>query len=284
MADDNAEATEGTTGNQQPVAATSPWNTLPEDLRNNEYLARHKDVESLVREHINAQSLIGRKGVIPPSDWNDKQQVTRFYRELGVPEKPSEYDLSRVQIPENVPWDDQLGLTMLRDMHEAGLTPRQAETVIQKYADYQANLYSEWAQGLQASRENVKAELQQQWGRAYEEKLRRASDIAKHAWGDDLDAIRTLQLQDGSMLGDNPLFLKGLAQIGEVTREHQAVGDKQPRRLTKTPQEARDEWTTLQTDADFNNALWDKNHPAHSAAVSRRDALYAAMHPEETEQ
>lgn len=264
---------------EEPAAPTGPWSTLSEDLRDNPVVTRHKDVESLVREHIGAQELIGRKGVIPPGSWEDDEDVKRFYQQLGVPEKPDGYDLSKLEVGEN--WDPELQNQMVQAMHGLGLTERQVSGILGHYSKILEGVYSTVQEKAAETRAASEKQLREKYGNAFDERIRRASKIFHNAWGEASEDLRTLRLEDGSLLGDHPAFLDGLANLGDLLGEDAfRGGDREPQRLTLGPEEAAAKWEELQANPEFQADLYDKERPGHKLAVSRRDALYRAMFPE----
>ena len=259
-----------------PDPNASPWSSLPEDLRSNPAVVRHKDVGSLVKEYVGAQSLLGRKGVIPPANWDDEADVGRFYKEIGVPEKHTDYDLSKLEVGEN--WDKDLASGMLERMHKAGLTPRQVEAVMGGYNEITEGFLEGVTKRAQEAHAEADAALRKEFGSAYDERIRRASEIFHAAFGEKSEELRTLQLQDGSLLGDHPAFLRGLAKLGDLLGEDNLISpERRQQRLTQTPEEAAKKFETLMADPEFVADLTQKDRPGHALAVQTRADLYAAM-------
>lgn len=266
---------------EQSSHDTTPWSTLPEDLRSNPAITRHRDVASLGREYINLQGLIGRKGVLPPNDWDNAEDVKRFYGQIGVPESPDGYKLDDLEFGEN--WNPEVQTGMLQTMHELGLTERQVKGILSTYNHLTEGYLSRYQKMGDEARSAAEAELRKEYGHAYDEKLRRASEIFHNAWGNAAEELRTIRLENGQLLGDHPAFLRGLAKLGDMLGEDQFRTQESPgRRQTQTPEEAKRELDKLRADPEFMQALYDRSHPMHEAVVQQQDALYRALFPEST--
>ena len=51
----------------------------------------------MVKEHVNLQSLIGKKGVIPPGEKDGAEAWERYYNQLGRPPRPELYQFAKPQ-------------------------------------------------------------------------------------------------------------------------------------------------------------------------------------------
>lgn len=262
-------------------AAPSDWTApLAPELRT---LAAHKGwrgPEDALRSYAHLERAFGADKVALPGKDAKPAEWDAFYARLGRPAAPEQYDLSGIARPEGLPWNAEAERAMLREMHAAGLTNRQARHLLAKYAETQGGFWSESAAQGARRVEEARAALRRDWGAAYEEKSDLANRAFRLAFGDGLDEARQLRLADGSFLGDHPAVVRAFARLGESLAEHPMAGAKGGRHLTATPEEARAEIARMHGDAAVMRALTDRAHPEYAVMVAKRDRLYRLAYPE----
>lgn len=71
-------------------------------------------------------------------DWD------KFYAKLGRPETPDKYELrlNTETVPQDFPYDETSAIEFRKWAHEAGLTPAQAQSLHDKFVEYQANAFT----------------------------------------------------------------------------------------------------------------------------------------------
>ena len=279
-------ATESTTlgGETESTVSTETtvsWRDgLPADMRDNPALQSFGGIPDLAKSYLHGQELIGAKGVIPPKN-DSPEELNRFYSELGRPDDVGGYDLGDFAPPENLPWDADLQTSMLESMHAAGLTDKQVNGVIRAFAQKQGEQYSTaMAQLGETTTRNVES-LKTEWGVSFDANVDLAKRMFKHAFGKDHEAISSMAFADGSLVGNNPTFIKAMAKIGKGMKEDTLRGDETPSQFTKAPHEAKEELSQLAIDEKFQKVLWDREHPEHQRAVAKQAALFDMAYPEE---
>lgn len=245
---------------------------LSEDLRGHAALEKFEDVDALAREHMHLQKLIGRKGIVPPGEDANEDEIGRFYDSLGRPKSPDGYELGDLARPEGMPWDEALETQMLAHMHAAGLTNAQARSILEGYVEVQGAAWEE-ARGIQGrTLDAAEDELRREWGGTFDAKIDVANRAFAAAFGDKVDDIQNLQLADGRFLGDHPDIVRAFASIGGLFAEAEFVGPKEGR-MGQSAEEARTKLSALEADPDFRSALLDRAHPEHRQALARRSDL-----------
>jgi hypothetical protein len=269
-------------GGTQPQPE-SPWSSLPEDIRSNPALSKHQNVESLAKEYVNLQSVVGRKGVLLPKE-GDEADRTRFWRELGVPEKVEDYGAKDIPVPEGLPWDSGFADQMLGEMHKANLTKDQAKAVYESYLKLDADRWGKHMAAQEQAAGETSRVLRQEWGVAYNQNLSMAGKAFNAVFGGDFSEIDQIVMADGRRLGDDPRFLKAMLSVGKRLGEDSLLvsGGTSAAKILG-PDEAKREWDTLLADKDFVKDLYDKTAPGHDAALSKQDSLFRMMHPQAKE-
>ena len=122
---------------------------------------------------------------------------------------------------------------------------------------------------LDAAAETARIEseqvLRKEYGRAFEQKITKASQLARQYVGED---VLNMNLENGTKLGDHPQVVKAFAQLADMVGEDSFVGQSGPNYLT--PNELESEIAKLQAPG---SAYWNKSHPNHDKAVQEVFAL-----------
>ena len=270
-----AEATQETGSQESAPPAASFQDSLPEDLRGNPSLKNFNDVGSLAKSYVHAQRMVGADKIPLPGNNSTDDDWSRVYDKLGRPADIKDYDVSLPEIFE----DDGFR----KSIHAAGLNQKQAASVAQfmqsqtEAANEKLNAYQEQA------RLDTEAELRQEYGKTFDDKIKRAQAAAKYLLGSKGDPnhkdniLGNLRLADGRMLGDVPDIIRMFETISNEIAEDDLDGVTTESAMT--PQDAQEEIDTLQ--ADRNGPYWNKHHPEHDKMVARVNELFEYVHPEE---
>lgn len=273
----------------EPLAETSAplaenaatWTgTLAPELK---ALAAHKGwrgPEDALRSYAHLERAFGADKVALPGKDAKPEDWDALYTRLGRPPEPEQYDMADVARPEGMPWNAEGERAMLREMHTAGLSNRQARHLLSKYAEMQGGAWSAAASQGAHWVEEARAALRRDWGAAYDAKSDLANRAFRLAFGDGLDEARQLRLADGSFLGDHPSLVRAFARLGESLAEHSMAGAKGGAHPGATPEEARAEIARMHGEPATMRALTDRAHPEYAAMVAKRDRLYRLAYPE----
>jgi hypothetical protein len=246
-------------------------------------LAAHKGwrgPEDAVRSYAHLERAFGADRVAVPGRDAGPAEWDALYTRLGRPAAPEDYDLSGVARPEGMPWNGEGERAMLREMHAAGLSNRQAQQLLSKYAAMQGGAWQTASADAVRRVDEARGALRREWGAAFEAKSDLANRAFRLAFGDGLEEARQLRLSDGSFLGDHPALVRAFARLGESLSEHGMAGGKDGGPLAATPEEARAEIARMHGEAATMRALTDRSHPEYAVMVAKRDRLYRLAYPE----
>ncbi len=269
MSEDQVTAVEQQSQPSEPTATETPttevsWrDSLPDDIKGNTSLEKFSDVSTLAKSYINAESMIGKDKMVVPGvnttedEWND------IYTKLGRPSTPDEYNLE-IALEEGEAVDDQLFASFKDAAHKHGLSPQQAQGILDYYSAISTETLNEQSNAGMLAQEQSSRELREEWGRSYDDNLSKASQIGKQYLGE--DAFQ-LQMADGSMLGDNATLIKGLAKLAMVMSEDTLVGDKDSVTSNAGVQDQLNNLTAP------TSPYWNKSDPQHDATVQKVYAL-----------
>ncbi len=206
----------------------------PDDLKDNEVLARRPTIEALSRDfldlHGKSESSIQHLGENPTDE-----ERNAFYSALGRPETPEGYKFEAFKMPEDIPYDDALDKWHRQTAHELGLNQDQA-----------SGYYDRWNTRMKAAYEEVQGKVGQrrtqamdalkalpEWGSKTPVNLdtgKRALDTLMGEMGDRGPLLRAFL--DESGLGDHPLMVELGWRIGrklmpdKIVTGGAASGDK----------------------------------------------------------
>lgn len=223
---------------------------------------------SLTKLQRGDPSVVGLPGeAATPEDWN------AFYAKLGRPETPDKYEF---KFGEGVKADDGMVQFARTAFHEAGLTPRQAQLVADKWNAYVAEQSQQGQQQSTQQNDQEIAALETKWGGNLE-KNKAAGQRAMQALGLSPELVTRVENQIGTAA-----IVELLAAIGSKAGEGSFVnngngqGDpNDPANMTKEQAQAR--VAALQADPAFQLKYTDKKHPEHESAVRMMVGLFAKV-------
>lgn len=254
-----AEQEQQTVASEQPATETKEVNwkdSLPEELKNEKALESIQDIPGLAKSYIHAQKLVGSDKIPIPNkhatdeDWND------VYSKLGRPSKPEDY---QIQIKDDSSVDTKALESFKATAHKYGLLPKQAEGIMNFYDEMTQGYIRELDTKAEQGRMNAESLLKQEWGAAYDNKVKSVSGVVNKYLNPD---FAHMTLSDGTKVGDHPDFVKAFANIASDLGEDKLVTANGPQYMT--PKEIDKQIRELQQEG---SAYWNKNHPGHDAAV-----------------
>ena len=269
MSEDQVTAVEQQSQPSEPTATETPttevsWrDSLPDDIKGNTSLEKFSDVSTLAKSYINAESMIGKDKMVVPGANTTEDEWNDIYTKLGRPSTPDEYNLE-LTLQEGEVADDQLFASFKDAAHKNGLSPQQAQGILDYYNSISTQSLNEQSNAGVLAQEQSSRELREEWGRSYDDNLAKASQIGKQYLGE--DAFQ-LQMADGSMLGDNATLIKGLAKLAMVMSEDTLVGDKDSVTSNAGVQDQLNNLTAP------TSPYWNKSDPQHDATVQKVYAL-----------
>ena len=259
-----------TTQTTEPVAPTiattnnstpSTWkDSISQEFREDPNISKFTEIDALAKSYINATRMIGQDKVAVPNQNSTDDQWSEVYDKLGRPESPDQYKLDVKS--EVVPLDDGTIKSFAENAHKLGLNNKQAQGIL----DYYKNSMEGSAQQAQIDTEtaqaNAEAELRKEWGRSFDENIKKAGAVAKANMNPE---ILDMQLKDGTRLGDHPSVIKGFANIANLMSEDKMIGTGEDN--STSGRDLESEISSLVNDRD--GPYWNKAHPEHDKVVQQ---------------
>jgi len=254
--------------NQQPTVSNSWKETISEEFRNDPNISKFTEIDALAKSYINATRMIGQDKVAVPNENSTDDQWNEVYGKLGRPESPDKYKLE-VQ-SEIASLDENAIKQFAENAHQLGLNNKQAQGILEYYKNSMEGSVQQARVDTETAQANAEQELRKEWGRSYDENIKRAGAIAKANMSED---ILNMELKDGTRIGDHPSVIKGFANIANLMSE-----DK----LISTESEGMDQSTDYQAEIsklvnDRDGPYWNKSHPDHDKIVQQVFTLRTMM-------
>ena len=245
---------------QQPTVDKSWKEAIPEDLRNDPNISKFTELEALAKSYVNATRMIGQDKVAVPNNNSTDDQWNEVYDKLGRPESPDKYQLDIKS--EAVPLDEGAIKSFAENAHQLGLNNKQAQGILEFYKNSMEGSLQQNQVDMETAQANAEQELRKEWGRAYEDNIKKAGAVAKA----NMDAnILDMQLKDGTRLGDHPAVIKGFANIANLMSEDKLVSTESENVSQGIDYDA--EISKIVNDRD--GPYWNKAHPDHDKIVQK---------------
>jgi hypothetical protein len=243
-----------------PTVAKSWKEAIPEDLRNDPNISKFTELEALAKSYVNATRMIGQDKVAVPNNNSTDDQWNEVYDKLGRPESPDKYQLDAKS--DVVPLDESAIKSFAENAHQLGLNNKQAQGILEFYKNSMEGSAQQNQVDMETAQANAEQELRKEWGRAYEDNIKKAGAVAKA----NMDAnILDMQLKDGTRLGDHPAIIKGFANIANLMSEDKLVSTESENVSQGIDYDA--EISKIVNDRD--GPYWNKAHPDHDKIVQK---------------
>lgn len=109
--------------------------SIPDEYKEKSYLKGIDNYDEVFKMLDNSQSLIGKKqiGVLPPKENATQEELDNFYKEIGRPETPDNYEFEKIDLPDGLNRDEEFEKSIKQQMYDIGLTKKQAENLAKWY-------------------------------------------------------------------------------------------------------------------------------------------------------
>lgn len=244
-----------TTGDAGAGSATTQttqgdWTSgLPEDVRGYVQSKGFKDPGSVVDSYRNLEKLMGapKDRLLRLPDKEDAPEWNDIYARLGRPADPKEY---KFDVPPELGGPDSFAWAGPA-FHKAGISKRQAETLMGEWKQHAEKQVGETRAQYQAKIDADVAGLKKEWGMAHDQNIA-AAKIAAKQLGVTPEQIDQLE----SAMGFSGV-IKMFHAIGTKTGEHSFVGQdtKGAGFGAMTPSEAQSRLSDKRRDPDYARKL-----------------------------
>lgn len=270
-----AETSSVLQGEEPAVDSGSFLDGIDTSIRNDPSISKFKNVNDLAKEHVNLQSLIGRKGVVLPKDGDPEEVWNNYRKEMNIPIDSSGYVEG---IEELGDFENKLA----EIAHKSNMSKKQFDEILSGYGEYYDSAYKKADQeASQLTEENI-GKLKEEWGRAFDAKTNIGSSALNTLTNGNAKKIAEIQLADGTVLGNNPDFIKIMAAVGESYQEKGLLDGVQTTGAQMSPEEAQRKLSALMSDFEKQAILFNSDfHPGKEELVKERERLLKFAYPED---
>lgn len=242
------------------TAAAKPWDSIQDEAVRGTVAAKgYADYASvatayhhLTKLHRGAPDVIALPAAdAPPEAWNE------VYGRLGRPANADDY--GTYGLPKEAQVDEDFAKTSRAWFHGAGLSTKQAATVVKGYQDYITNRIAAETEATKRANEAAVAEIKQRYGKNYEAAQARGQAAVK-ALGLSQKLLDDLEGQMGA-----PAVIDLLTTLGDkIGKEDIKVEGINKEGFGATKAELIAKRDAMQGTPDIVNALTSPQHPNHA--------------------
>ena len=288
---DGIEKVEDSPSTLSPVPEDAWYRDLPPDYHVVDHVRNHDNLESFVRDSINAQRLIGRKGIIQPDENSTIEDWGNYYESLGRPSGLESYDSSEwVERPDdNIPRDENFEQKMLKELYDSGVSEKQAQRLWNFYLEGTADQFNQQMSKHIDLGKELDAKLTDTYGQDRDVKL----SYARKAWAelggkigarsDEWLGFLEQPMANGQRRGDQWPLIQAFVALGESTQESAIKGGKFDGVMDTRavpPASAREELARKMADPEFIKVWSDQNESGHDRAVDEISRLHELIYGE----
>jgi len=245
---------------EQPTVAKTWKEAISEEFRNDPNIEKFTEIDALAKSYINATRMIGQDKVAVPNENSTDDQWNEVYAKLGRPESADKYKLEAKS--DVVPIDEGAIKQFAENAHKLGLNNKQAQGILEFYKNSMEGTAQQSKIDTETAQANAEQQLRQEWGKTFEENVKKAGSVAKANLGVE---VLDMQLKDGTRLGDHPDVIKGFAKIADMMSEDKIVSTE-----SESVNQGKDiEQEISKIMNDRTGPYWNKGHPDHDKIVQQ---------------
>lgn len=236
-------------------------------------------IKNIVKGYANAQKMIGgEKVALPIGKLDNEETWGNLFDKLGRPKTPDGYKFEKPELPEGLPYDENIEKSFKAVCHQAGILPKQADALYKFWNDLQVNLFNDVSAREQEQQDAALEGLRQEMKTkdAYDSFVKGANDVLMNYGGtkEQVEAFIERHQFD-------PDIIRLLGNIHKVMSEDSIKLGEKRFDLTGGDVDARLRDILHNKENVFNQAYWNKSHPQHQAAVEEVAKLMRAKHGDE---
>lgn len=212
------------------------------------------DLPAFAKGYMELERAVGADKIVAPAADSDPLEWDGWSK-LGTPDDAADYQMAAPEGFEQ--YDEGLATDMRALFHKAKLTPAQASVLHDGYVERMGNTFAETATEVANRQDSEVAELRQELGSAFDERIAGAKSIVTEYGGEDVQQA----LRDAG-LDSNPALVRMFSKIrmafgaGPQFKDGESSG-----RFGTTPEMAREEIAKIRS----HPGLHDSTHAENKA-------------------
>lgn len=142
-----------------------------------------------------------------------EEQLSAYRKAKGVPDRPEDYEFEIQEGRELADGEYDIFMDFAKNMHERNMPADVVKQVSSWFLDYQEIAQQKAAELAYANRQQTEELLRVEWGPDYKANVNMMSNVLQEHLGTRAPELLSKQFSDGSMLGDNELFIRLMADL-----------------------------------------------------------------------
>ena len=201
---------------------------LPEDLRHEKVYDLFTDIKGAFKTIGGQARLVGKKGVLVPTEISTPSDWDVFYKAIGRPDNAKDY---KVEKPKELPdeyWDENVAGSAKELFHKIGLTPKQAEAILAFDNQRMLTGIKQLTGEDEAEIEEAERIIREEAGDAYDSRLHLANRMIAENIGKYNEERKAKLLEAINEPSVKPYIMDFLANIAKKFIEHKIITEIEP--------------------------------------------------------
>ncbi|HOK66361.1 MAG TPA: hypothetical protein PLV55_06070 [Anaerohalosphaeraceae bacterium] len=263
---------------------------VPKEFQGRGVYAKIGSVKDAMRQLGYLDALVGKKGVIVPSEGASETEWKEFYKAVGVPETPDKYPYEPPQDVELVDLSKEAMKPYIEKLHQAGLTPKQFKETVGLFTNFIKELENEVKTQQEEVVRQAEEKIKEFTGTAYEKRVHLANLAIEKLTADwNPERKKALFDPETGLVNDpthaelKPYLLDFLAEIGTKLSEHKIIPSVEGGGMT--PDQIRAKIAEIEAIPGFilpdnqgNFMSNDGRKDQYFALAKQRDELYKMLY------
>lgn len=185
-------------------------------------LERFEKPEDAAISYLELESSMGGKVKIPAED-APEEEWTAYYDKIR-PESAEKYEVERPEMPEGLPYDEELEKSIKALAHKAGLSKKQLAAMAKGYNDYVIGIFNTRIDETKRLNEERWANLKIKWG---ERQTTENIELAKRAFNE-IAPEELKKIMNPEDVEQDPILVQMYANIWRKTLDDTLIKGKPP--------------------------------------------------------
>jgi hypothetical protein len=195
------------------------WRDAIKDEKLRKQAERYNTPEDAVKNILNLRQQLS-KSITKPGKDSDEVEVASFRKQMGIPETPDGYHFPPPASEEENTEEFQASQEKWKGLlHENNVPKDAAESIVKAYREDVENMAKAEKKADDDYAKAGEDALREEWGGDFDKNKQFANSAAETLFGEDFEEVRALTDKSGRFILDNPVFVKGLSQIGREMGE-----------------------------------------------------------------
>lgn len=150
------------------------WQTMLSDetLHDDKTLKQFKSLEGLAKSYVHARRQLPMNKIATPTDSYSDDEWNEWFKAGGRPETAQDYNIQRPQDYPEDNWNQDFANNAQEMFHKIGLSQKQADSLMAWYNSTTLSALKAQADAQAESVSQVEDALHQEWGAAYDQRIR----------------------------------------------------------------------------------------------------------------